>query len=208
MSRSRQKRKERRRKEREAIEKQKLMDFQREACIYAGKRYEMRKLPFQWIPHFGLAARTEMVKSDWDKLSKKVRQDANYVCEYCGEQHPEPWGTACHEEWEYSIEKVNDEWVGTYHLKALKCVCSKCHDVCHPGSTAFRGGNIEEVFERYKRINEVDEKTLQYDFTATKLRRDALSRYVNRWELEDNILEKIKEQYGVDCRRIAKIIKF
>lgn len=182
-------------------------ELKRELVDYAAKRYEMRKLPFQWIPCFGLAARTAMVKSDWDKLSKKIRQDANYVCEYCGEQHPEPWGTECHEEWEYSIEKIDDEWKGTYHLRALKCVCKKCHEVCHPGSTVLNGGDIEEVFERYKRINDVDDDTLNLDYTATKYRRDKLS-MIKDWQLEDSLLKKIEKQYGVTCRPITNLIQF
>lgn len=156
-----------------------------------------RPLPFQWIPKFNLAARTAMKKYYWDKLSKTLRERADYVCAYCGERHPEPYGTDLHEEWNYLVD---ENYNGTFELKSLKCVCKNCHNVCHPGAAAyFEGKGIDEVIERYCRINNVDEDTAKIDYVLTKLYRNTLAAQVNEWKLEDGILDKIENEYGVKC---------
>lgn len=159
-----------------------------------------RPLPFQWIPKFNLAARTAMKGYYWDKLSKTLRERADYVCAYCGERHPEAYGTALHEEWKYTVEEVDDKLIGTYHLKSLKCVCKNCHNVCHPGAASyFEGKSIDEVIERYCKINDVDEDTAKIDYMLTKEYRDTLAVQVDDWKLEDGILDKIENEYGVKC---------
>lgn len=159
-----------------------------------------RLLPFQWIPKFNLAARTTMKGYYWDKLSKTLRERADYVCAYCGERHPEAYGTALHEEWEYTVEEVGDKLIGTYHLKSLKCVCKNCHNVCHPGAAAyFEGKGVDEVIERYCKINDVDEDTAKIDYMLTRLYGSMLAAQVDEWKLEDDILDKIENEYGVKC---------
>ena len=159
-----------------------------------------RPLPFQWIPKFNLAARTAMKNYYWQKLSKTLRERADYVCAYCGERHPEPYGTALHEEWKYTVEEVGDKLIGTYNLKSLKCVCKKCHNVCHPGAASyFEDKSVDEVIERYCKINDVDEDTAKIDYMLTKEYRDTLAAQVNEWKLEDGILDKIENEYGVKC---------
>lgn len=164
------------------------------------KEADSRQLPFQWIPKFNLAARTAMTDYYWQKLSKTLRERANYVCAYCGERHPESYGTALHEEWRYGLNKVDDKWIGTFKLKTLKCVCKNCHNVCHPGAAAhFEGKAIDEVIERYCKINDVDEDKAYEEFLMTKIRRDMLAKNVSEWKLEDDILDKIENEYGVVC---------
>lgn len=161
---------------------------------------DSRLLPFQWIPKFNLAARTAMKGYYWDKLSKTLRERADYVCAYCGERHPEAYGTALHEEWKYTVEEVGDKLIGTYNLKSLKCVCKNCHNVCHPGAAAyFEGKSIGEVIERYCKINDVDEDTAKIDYMLTRVYGAALAARVNEWKLEDGILDKIENEYGVKC---------
>lgn len=190
---SRQRRKARRRAEREVNEKQKLY---KQILAEA----DSRLLPFQWIPKFSLAARTAMKPYYWTKLSKKLREKADYVCAYCGESYPEPWGTALHEEWKYTVEKIDDKLIGTYHLKSLKCVCKKCHNVCHPGAAGyFDGIDINDIIERYCKINKVNDEQAIEDFQITKARRDYLAREVDDWKLEDGILNKIENEYGIKC---------
>jgi len=156
-----------------------------------------RPLPFQWIPKFHLAARTAMTDYYWQKLSKTLRERADYVCAYCGERHPECYGTALHEEWNYLVDENHN---GTFELKSLKCVCKKCHNVCHPGASAFFGEtDINEIIERYCKINDVDEDTAKIDYVLTKEYRDTLATQVNEWKLEDGILDKIENEYGVKC---------
>lgn len=166
-----------------------------------------RPLPFQWIPKFNLCARTAMTDWYWKKLSKTLREKANYTCAYCGEQHPEPWGTALHEEWEYEFEKIDGKWKGIFKLKDLKCVCKKCHNVCHPGAAAhFENKEIEDIIKRYCEINNVNEDEAYEEFIMTKARRDVLAKNISEWKLEDDILNKIKDKYGITC--YSKNIQF
>lgn len=166
-----------------------------------------RKLPFQWIPCRGINARTKMGDSRWRVVSKTLRERADYVCAYCGERHPESGGTHCHEEWAYEINMVNGETIGTVHLQALKCVCEKCHNVCHPGFAQIgKGVDIDEIIERYCDVNGVDEKTAIKECEITKRIADAYEVGIVKWELEDGILNKIENNYGVQCG--ADIIQF
>lgn len=167
-----------------------------------------RKLPFQWIPKFHCNARLIMESYDWQKLSKKIRQDANFICAYCGESHPEKWGTDCHEEWEYRIEKKEKEkYIGTISLKSLKCVCKNCHNVCHPGSAAQRGEDIDTILDRYCKINNIDKKIAIQEFLITKKVRDARALHVE-WELDKNILAQIESMYGIKCRPKIETVEF
>ena len=174
--------------------------MEREERVQILKNAYSRPLPFQWIPKFNLCARTTMTDWCWKKLSKALREKANYTCAYCGEQHPEPWGTALHEEWSYEFEKDNENMYGIFKLKELKCVCKKCHNVCHPGAAAyFENREIKEIIERYCKINNANEDDAYKEFIVTKAARDVAAKYVREWKLEDDILDKIKDKYGITC---------
>lgn len=197
---SRAKRKAKRRAAQYEADKKLLQEIEKEMLEEA----KSRPLPFQWIPKFHLAARNAMSDYYWTKLSKTLRERADYVCAYCGERHPESYGTALHEEWNYLVDENNN---GTFELKSLKCVCKKCHNVCHPGASAFFGeSDIDEIIERYCKINKVDEDTAKVDYVLTKGYRDALATQVNEWKLEDGILDKIENEYGVKC--YSKVVQF
>lgn len=197
---SRQRRKARKAAQFEAEKKQRIEEEKKERHEKAMKllaEAKSRPLPFQWIPKFHLAARNAMSDYYWRRLSKTLRERADYVCAYCGERHPEPYGTALHEEWNYLIDEDHN---GTFELKSLKCVCKKCHNVCHPGASAFFGElDINEIIERYCKINNVDEDTAVNEYILTKQYRDVLATHIKEWKLEDGILDKIENEYGVKC---------
>lgn len=187
----------RRKAKRRAVQLEAHKKFIQEVEMDMLKEAKSRPLPFQWIPKFHLAARTAMTDYYWQKLSKTLRERADYICAYCGERHPESYGTALHEEWNYLVDENHN---GTFELKSLKCVCKKCHNVCHPGASAFFGeSDINEIIERYCKINDVDEDTAKIDYVLTKEYRDTLAKQVNEWKLEDDILDKIENEYGVKC---------
>lgn len=204
---ARQRRKARRASQLDAQKKQRIEAEKKERYERAMellREAKSRPLPFQWIPKFHLAARNAMSDYYWKNLSKTLRERADYVCAYCGERHPESYGTALHEEWNYLIDENNN---GTFELKGLKCVCKKCHNVCHPGASAFFGeSGIDEIIERYCKINDVDEELALSEYVLTKMYRDALATQVNEWKLEDGILDKIENEYGVRC--YSKIVQF
>lgn len=129
----------------EAINKEldNYIDFINE---YNSEKWTCYKMPVQSIPFERRNLRLEMGDSAWNALSKKVRSEADYVCAYCGERHPEKYGTNAHEEWQYIILKQAKEihvW-----LRDIKCVCRECHDIVHPGvSSLYRTINTRKFME-------------------------------------------------------------
>lgn len=113
---------------------------------YCCEKWDFYKMPIQAIPFEKRNLRLEMGDSAWSELSKKIRKEADYVCAYCGERHPEKYGTNAHEEWQYIIlpENKNIE----VYLRDIKCVCRECHDIVHPGvASMFRKVNTKKFME-------------------------------------------------------------
>lgn len=118
---------------------------------YCCDKWDCYKMPIQAIPFERKNLRLEMGDFAWNELSKKIRKDADYVCAYCGERHPEKYGTNAHEEWQYIVLESTKEICVC--LKDIKCVCRECHDIVHPGvSSMFRKINTE----KFMRVNNSD----------------------------------------------------
>lgn len=76
--------------------------------------------------------RSELSKSDWDKLRKDTYAKAGNVCEVCGGTGPK-WPVECHEIWDYN----EDSNIQT--LKGLVALCPDCHQVKHIGFAQMQG---------------------------------------------------------------------
>jgi len=89
--------------------------------------------------------RSNVCKSEWDKLRKATYQAANYRCEICGgtgSKHP----VECHEVWHYDDE---------HHIQKLErmiALCPACHEVKHMGLANVRGRG-EIAREHLKKVN-------------------------------------------------------
>lgn len=151
------------------------------------------KFAFCFIPkqNWGVKISTLVGDSKWREISKTYRQKQNYTCEYCGEYHPEPYGTDCHEVWGWNnIDMIQD-------LCELKCVCKRCHSIAHPGFAARQGMETEEIVATYARLND-----LSFD-DAERILTELY--YINEWlctlgkfELnKDAIAEVVEEQTGI-----------
>lgn len=133
---------------------------------YCCDKWDFYKMPIQAIPFERRNLRLEMGESAWNELSKKVRKEADYVCAYCGERHPEKYGTNAHEEWQYVISPPKKE-IEVY-LRDIKCVCRECHDIVHPGvASMFRPINTE----KFTRINSTDIPFRIADYADYSLKR-------------------------------------
>ena len=76
--------------------------------------------------------RSEVSKSEWDRLRKYVYKKADYCCEVCGGKganHP----VEAHEIWEYDDKKHIQTLIG------LIALCTRCHRVKHIGLAQVQG---------------------------------------------------------------------
>lgn len=132
---------------------------------YCYDKWDCYKMPIQAIPFERRNLRLEMGDSAWSELSKKIRKEADYVCAYCGERHPEKWGTNAHEEWQYIVLESTKEIC--VYLRDIKCVCRECHDIVHPGvASMFREINTKKFME----VNSTDIPFRIADFADYKLK--------------------------------------
>lgn len=95
---------------------------------------QQTKLTIELVPkgQWGANLRSELPKSEWDRLRKATYRKAGYVCEICGGKGPK-WPVECHEIWHY------DEDTKTQHLVGLIALCPSCHEVKHMGRTMAVG---------------------------------------------------------------------
>jgi 5-methylcytosine-specific restriction endonuclease McrA len=76
--------------------------------------------------------RSNVSKTEWDKIRKQCYAKADFRCEICGgvgNAHP----VECHEIWEYD----DDKHIQT--LKGLISLCPTCHKVKHSGLARLNG---------------------------------------------------------------------
>lgn len=105
------------------------------------------KLTLDLVPQscFFSNLRSELPKSDWDRLRKKQYKKADYRCEICGGQGTKH-RVECHELWSY------DEDRGVQVLEGLIALCPSCHEVKHMGLTATRGRR-EPALRQLMKVN-------------------------------------------------------
>ena len=75
---------------------------------------------------WGWNLRSELTRTQWDRLRKATYARAGNRCEVCGgkgRKHP----VECHERWEYDDEKHVQKLVG------LEALCPPCHKTKHFG---------------------------------------------------------------------------
>lgn len=92
------------------------------------------KLTIELVPETCWYAnlRSELKRSDWDKLRKKTFEAAGNVCEICGGVGRK-FPVECHEIWEY------DDSNKVQTLKGTVALCPSCHEVKHIGLAGIRG---------------------------------------------------------------------
>ena len=111
------------------------------------------KLEIELVPQssFYKNVRSMVDKEVWDRIRRKVYQEAGYKCQICngiGEKHP----VECHEIWEYEVIKKHQE--GIQRLLGFQALCPKCHQVKHYGLSQMRGLE-EECIKHLAKINQM-----------------------------------------------------
>ncbi len=99
--------------------------------------------------------RTQMPRSQWDKLRKQVYVKAGNLCHICGADGR----LSCHEIWAY------DERRHVQTLKGFRALCSMCHHVTHFGLArvlAEQGYlDLEAVIRHFTKVNKVTRKVFE-----------------------------------------------
>ena len=110
-------------------------------------------LTIELVPkgQWGANLRSELPKTEWDRLRKATYKAAGYRCQICGGKGPK-WPVECHERWRY------DEDTKTQVLEGLIALCPKCHEVKHMGR-AQAVGNAERAMSHLMEINGWDAQT-------------------------------------------------
>src|SRR5574343_607788 len=80
--------------------------------------------------------RSNVSKSDWDKIRKKCYENANHKCEICGDEgfkQGKKHAVECHEIWEYDDSSKIQKLIG------LIALCPNCHQSKHVGLATLQG---------------------------------------------------------------------
>jgi len=152
--------------------------------------YENLKLTVELVPStcWWSNVRSNLEKSQWDKIRKVIYKRSNYKCDVCGGKGI-TYPVECHEIWEYDDEER------IQRLKGFMSLCPPCHQVKHIGLAGLRG-NTEIVHERFKKINGLSDKD------ATILIGYSWEKWEERSEYEWKLDVSILEDFGIDINPI------
>lgn len=112
-------------------------------------------LTIELVPkgQWGANLRSELKRSEWDKLRKECYALAGNICEICGGKGRR-WPVEAHEIWDYN------EASKTQCLKGLIALCPRCHEVKHIGR-AFAVGNGGRAVQQLMTVNNWSEADTQ-----------------------------------------------
>lgn len=96
--------------------------------------------------------RSELSRSDWDRLRKMAYRRAEYRCEVCegsGLEQGFNWPVECHEVWHY------DDEAHIQRLDRLIALCPRCHHVKHIGRISATEGQegVARCLAHLKAVN-------------------------------------------------------
>jgi nitrate/TMAO reductase-like tetraheme cytochrome c subunit len=91
--------------------------------------------------------RSELTKSEWDKIKKKTREKSGNKCEICGGVGPK-WPVECHEIWEY--DDINNVQI----LIGIQALCPDCHQVKHFGLAEMKG-HYNKALRHLAKVNNI-----------------------------------------------------
>lgn len=109
------------------------------------------KLKLHLIPQtsFYYNLRSYLGRTQWSKLSRRIREKHNYKCQYCGfvEDRINKKYTNLHEIWKFDEKNKIQKLIG------FECICSDCHNIHHWGFSKFKGLNLEYLIKHACRVN-------------------------------------------------------
>lgn len=154
------------------------------------EKFDNLKLTIELVPgpSWWSNVRSNLTKTQWDKLRVEVYTLANNKCEICGgigTKHP----VECHEVWEYDDKK------NIQKLKKFMSICPLCHQTKHIGLTgSLVHENGDRAYKRFQVINKLTNK-------ETKLFHDYFwqqwkQRSFKKWKLDITLLDDYNIELG------------
>lgn len=131
--------------------------------------------------------RTNVSRSQWDIIRKKVYSNANYNCEICGGRGLK-WPVECHEIWDYNEET---------HIQTLTgfvAICPSCHMVKHIGLAGIKGKTKEATSHMIK-VNQCS--ILEAQHAISKCWADWQRRSEIEWILDISYLDNFNISGGI-----------
>jgi 5-methylcytosine-specific restriction endonuclease McrA len=127
--------------------------------------------------------RSNVSKSEWDRIRSKSYTLANNVCEICGETGKSQGykhNVECHEIWEYDDTNKKQTLIG------LVSLCVFCHKCKHPGLAQING-ELNIVINQLMKVNNITkndaEKLLDEAFNLWR------ERSKHKWTLDISYIE-------------------
>lgn len=109
------------------------------------------KLGLHLIPKssFCLNLRNAIGQRRWFALSRKIRAENNFTCQFCGSKEDPSHHryTHLHEIWDFN-EKTN-----TQTLVGFECLCQDCHHTHHWMFSEYKGFDLELLIEHACKVN-------------------------------------------------------
>lgn len=131
--------------------------------------------------------RSNVTRSEWDKIRKKCYAEADNKCEICSEQ-----GTSqgfrhrveCHEIWNY------DDQTKKQLLEGFIALCPLCHKTKHIG-LAFIQNQGERVLNHMMKVNNSSHTETERYINESFVTFDSRSSY--NWDVDISYIEKYME---------------
>lgn len=147
------------------------------------------RLKLQLIPEgaFYSNLRKSLDPIVWQQLSKKIRGEHNFTCQFCGwKQKPQlnEW-THLHEVWEFDDVKKIQKLVG------FECVCPTCHLVHHWGYASLSGKDLDMLLNHACEVNKCTQ--IEFDKHIDEAFKEWNGREGVEWEIDFNGFDK---KYG------------
>ena len=116
---------------------------------------ENLKLTIELVPRTAwyTNVRSNVSRQQWDHIRHKCYDQANHVCEVCGDvgtNQGVKHKVECHEIWMY------DDVTHTQSLTGLIALCPNCHKVKHPGLAQVKG-QLPVVVQQLMKVNGMTE---------------------------------------------------
>ena len=120
---------------------------------------ESLRLTIELVPKTAwyINVRSEVSKSEWDRIRKKCYRKANNKCEICGDIGKNQGVlhyVECHEIWEYNDENHKQTLMGFIAL------CPYCHK-CKHVALATITGHYEIVVEQLMKVNNMSRQQVE-----------------------------------------------
>lgn len=129
--------------------------------------------------------RSNVSRSEWDRIRKQVYAEAGHKCEWCGDtgfNQGARHALEAHEIFEF------DEETQTQKLVDIVGLCPNCHLTQHIGLAQIKGWTIK-IVRHFMKVTMLDDVKVTMRYEQAIQRCDKLSK-ISPWKLDLTYLEK------------------